>query len=632
MLLFYSGSDLALTPSFMAGQMSDAYGTFFRFGDYDYSAFLSSFVTAGSRSMFFPGMDYVWESIPLRGILYRMRLGLSGDASLFFLLPEQQILETFSSVFADNGALFLYDSEANLLFSHGGGFPPTQTGIDLPGDNGLLPTGYLGPGLIGAYSRSAYGLFYISALDSDTAMNHVRNLRNLTLILNIAAVALSLGYALFLAARNSRRVAEAFRLLDENPNLPSYEGGNIFSYLNLAVNRLVSANALLRQDADSWRETLRDAFLDRLLSGGWESPEEAAAAAEQADIALTNRRFCVALIFLSLNKPSEQSIHDAKENCLAVLGESLKDIRDKTLDVLVYRRNPSRLGVFFSFDKERRTDFRKDLEDFFHKLMEETMFRVAASGLQDDIFCLHEEYKHCREYALICDNWENPSIHWIDKLPPPQRSIFVFPPEAEQKIINQLHNADIEAASASIHGIFAANLQESLLTESMLLIFYTSLQACFLRALEDSLAEQYRDAIQNLDFRRPPKDLEKDFIDLAKNICASFAAEYSKKNAIIKKEELTAYVEAHFSEDKLSLSLAAQHFGFSETYFSQMFKDITGENFSTFTEITRLNKAQVLLKEYLKIEEIAYRCGYKSPASFRRAYKRYFGVNPAGNR
>jgi AraC-like DNA-binding protein len=91
-------------------------------------------------------------------------------------------------------------------------------------------------------------------------------------------------------------------------------------------------------------------------------------------------------------------------------------------------------------------------------------------------------------------------------------------------------------------------------------------------------------------------------------------------------------VEAHFSEDKLSLSLAAQHFGFSETYFSQMFKDITGENFSTFTEITRLNKAQVLLKEYLKIEEVACRCGYKSPASFRRAYKRYFGVNPAGNR
>jgi AraC-like DNA-binding protein len=166
----------------------------------------------------------------------------------------------------------------------------------------------------------------------------------------------------------------------------------------------------------------------------------------------------------------------------------------------------------------------------------------------------------------------------------------------------------------------------------MLTIFYAILQGCFLKSLEGPLVDLFRDTIQNLDFHRFPRELEEEFIDLARQICSSFATEYSRKNGTIKKEELITYVEEHFSEERLSLGLAARHFGFSETYFSQMFKETTGKNFSTFTEITRLNHAQTLLKQYLKVEEISYRCGYKSPNSFRRAYKRYFGINPAKTR
>jgi AraC-like DNA-binding protein len=554
-----------------------------------------------------------------------MRLGITGDSYLYFLIREQQIQNIFSpifNVFNDRGAIHLYDSGGNLLYSRGDVFLPKEIKLGLTGDDGLLPDGFLGPGLIGAYSRSPYGLIFVSAWETDTVLNHVRNLRNLTVVLNIAAAALSLGYALFLARRDFRRVAEAFSLLEENPNLPSYQGGNILSYLNLSVSRLISANAMLRQNTDSYRETLRDAFLERFLSDGWENREEALAAAEHADIALGERRFCV--VFLCDSTAAAPGKYPDHSSIL----ESLKGT-----DVLVHRRNPSRLGMFFLLKEEHWADFREYLEELLQNpIPGGTVFHLVGSGLEDDFFMLREEYKLCKEYALVHDDWKNAGIQWIDKLPPPKRRIFVFPPETEQKLINQLQNADFEGARISIQAVSKANLQEGLLGESMLAIFYATLQGCFLRALEGSLMELYRDAILNLDFYLPPKELEEDFIDLTCDICASVAVEYSKKNAIIKKEELTAYVEAHFGEEQLSLRLAARHFGFSETYFSQMFKDITGENFSTFTELTRLNHAQTFLKEYLKIEEVAYRCGYKSPHTFRRAYKRYFGINPARER
>ena len=625
MVIYYRNSDLVLNPRFMAGNMSDVYNIFFRFDNLDYEGFLSAFTIIGNRAVFFPAAEHLWNMTPLRGMFYGMRLGITDSAFIYFLLRENQITDIFSPVFENNGALYIYDSTGALLFSHGGGFVPLSIEADLPGESGLLPNGILGPGLIGAYSRSSNGLLYITVLEADAALNQVRTLRNLTFILNIAAAALSLGYALFLAARNSSRVEEAFRLLDENPNLPNYDGGNILSYLNLSVSRLVSANATLREDADSRREVLRGAFLDRLLAGDWESREEAGAAAEQADIAIEGRRFCVVFV---LGPNSADGLRET-------LAGYFERAREDGVEAIIYSRNPSRLGVFFFLEEKRWTDFRDYIEGFFNAEaagMEQLNLHLVGSGLRDDILDLGDEYRICREYALICDSWEKPGIHWIDELPQPARRIFVFPHETEQKLINQLQNADFEGAKVSIHEIFSTNLQEGLLTESMLSIFYATLQGCFLRALEGSLADIYRDAIEALVFRRPPEGLEEDFIALAQKICAAWSAEYSKKNAAIKKEELTAWVEAHFGEERLSLRLAARHFGFSEAYFSQMFKDITGENFSTFTEVTRLNQAQVLLKQYLKIEEVAYRCGYKSPSSFRRAYKRYFGINPTRSR
>jgi AraC-like DNA-binding protein len=635
MMIYYPRSDLILSPTFMAGRMSDAYDTFFRFGDADYSGFVSSFAVSSSRPMFFPAGDYLWESASLRGLLYAMRLQISGDTALYFSLREQYILDFFSPIFADRGALYIYDSQESLIFSHGVVFPPENVEAGLLGESGILPDSFLGPGITGAYCRSYSGLLYLSALETDTVLKHGRTLRNLSFALNAAAVLLSLVYALFLAVRSSRLVAEAFRLLDESPSLPSWEGGNILSYLNNSVSRLVNTNTLLREDADSRQEMFRAAFLDRLLSDGPENREEAAEAAEQAGINMTGRRFCVILLIMRSREDgtADKTFARARRELQSILEGALS-----TGEALIYSRNPSRMGVFFFLRPDGQPQFRDYIGQIFRDrvvpLCAEKNIRLhlVGSGLCEDLWKLREEYKLCREYALIHNRWEDDGIHWIDLLPPPRQQIFVFPLEAEQKLINQLQSADFEAARNSLRSVFAANPHESLLGENMLAILYAGLQGCFLKVLEGPLIDLYRDAIANMDLHRPSGKMEEDFTVLARQICASLAAEYSKKNAGITKEELITYVEDHFSEERLSLSLAARHFGFSEPYFSLTFKEITGENFSTLTEITRLNHARTLLKQYLKVEEVAYRCGYKSPGSFRRAFKRYFGITPTRNR
>jgi AraC-like DNA-binding protein len=306
-------------------------------------------------------------------------------------------------------------------------------------------------------------------------------------------------------------------------------------------------------------------------------------------------------------------------------------------EALIYNRNPSRTGIFFFLKPEHWEGFRAYIEALFAPLIPQlagktVSIHCAGSGLYDDIFEIRDGFRLCREYTLVNDNGEDTRIYWIDQaaLPASRQRIFTFSLELEQNLIYQLQNANFEEARTTIHAVFTANTQGSQLSERMLRIFYTNIQSCFLKALEEPLAGLWRDAIEDLDFTLVPQEVEETFIELARSICAASRLEYSSRNAYIKKEELVDYVEKHFGEERLSLGLASRHFGFSEPYFSQMFKEITGEKFSTVTELVRMRHAQALLKQYLKVEEVAYRCGYSSPNTFRRAYKRHFGVPPTG--
>ena len=89
-------------------------------------------------------------------------------------------------------------------------------------------------------------------------------------------------------------------------------------------------------------------------------------------------------------------------------------------------------------------------------------------------------------------------------------------------------------------------------------------------------------------------------------------------------------MEEHFGDSQLGVVSMAEVFGFSETYFSQFFRETTGESFSNSLERIRMDHAkQYLLEGILDVEAIAAKCGYTNAGSFRRAFKRVHGVSPS---
>ncbi|MBU3113869.1 helix-turn-helix domain-containing protein [Clostridium lacusfryxellense] len=89
------------------------------------------------------------------------------------------------------------------------------------------------------------------------------------------------------------------------------------------------------------------------------------------------------------------------------------------------------------------------------------------------------------------------------------------------------------------------------------------------------------------------------------------------------------YIESNYMDSNLCLYKVSSEFNLSEGYFSHLFKEQTDINFTDYLEKIRLNNANILLKgQRLSINEIAQKVGYNSAQSFRRAFKRLYGVSP----
>lgn len=101
-------------------------------------------------------------------------------------------------------------------------------------------------------------------------------------------------------------------------------------------------------------------------------------------------------------------------------------------------------------------------------------------------------------------------------------------------------------------------------------------------------------------------------------------------NVIDKSKE---YIVNNF-RNPINLKDVSNHVHLNPTYFSELFKKETGQNFMEFLIETRSNEAKRLLinEPNLFINEVGRRVGYPEPVSFNRAFKRVVGCTPINYR
>ncbi len=92
---------------------------------------------------------------------------------------------------------------------------------------------------------------------------------------------------------------------------------------------------------------------------------------------------------------------------------------------------------------------------------------------------------------------------------------------------------------------------------------------------------------------------------------------------------VTDYIKNNLTSDDLSQAAMAQMAGISRDYFSRIFKNATGMNYSKWLNMIRLEKAsEMLAEEGRTLTEVAMLSGFQSIPSFNRVFREEKGMTP----
>ncbi|MGU3471343.1 response regulator [Paenibacillus sp. D51F] len=93
-------------------------------------------------------------------------------------------------------------------------------------------------------------------------------------------------------------------------------------------------------------------------------------------------------------------------------------------------------------------------------------------------------------------------------------------------------------------------------------------------------------------------------------------------------QKAVEYLHEHFASD-VNMAVVSNHISLNYTYFSQAFKEYTGESFSVYLRRLRLAKAKELLgTSDRKVYEISTMSGFDNVKHFTRVFKEVEGITP----
>jgi len=127
----------------------------------------------------------------------------------------------------------------------------------------------------------------------------------------------------------------------------------------------------------------------------------------------------------------------------------------------------------------------------------------------------------------------------------------------------------------------------------------------------------------------------KDLCDVLEEM-VDFAIDAQKENItgsirdVVKKA--VVYIDNNFFEDLTLLSLANK-FCVEKSYFSKIFRQVTGDNLMFYIAKKRIEKAKEYMKDYkINLTEIAFMVGYDDYNYFNRVFRKMTGMSPSDYR
>ena len=117
--------------------------------------------------------------------------------------------------------------------------------------------------------------------------------------------------------------------------------------------------------------------------------------------------------------------------------------------------------------------------------------------------------------------------------------------------------------------------------------------------------------------------------DIYGTIALAASSNYVNSSIKTKMSETKEYIDTHFNDLSLSVSLLAERLDISDVYFRKLFKSQYNISPSKYINSIRISNAKRLMNHsFLSLESCALKSGFSSLQYFSRVFKKMTGISP----
>lgn len=576
------------------------------------SAF-SYYYTASPENYYYimPLNDYSFKKIP---------------AILYFELDYAKIIQLFSNLDLDkNGFLYVTNESGDeTIFSIGKGVETftSESEDDIlkqlstldynsknfsaytTGKNKMLVT----------HHKSDYNHWNYYLLQSNnTILQSLESYRFVFLLCISFAVFLGFGLIFLLSRRNSK---------------PLFD-------MSTELNQSRLKQKQLMESAEQQKPLLRRSYIRQIMKGRISTEEEMNFVKEYLQINDTDKKkYQVLYCTIYVNK---YEVETSGDTIVSIPPTDYEDIITSTLQQFfgepLYLITPHErsYALLLTLDMQNESgSFTEKIEKAFtdaHNYLIEHHDIWIFGGLGNKNSQLNltwKSYQQAKEALRYTSNEH--FFQYYDDIRPNSENYY-YPSELATQLSNFVETDSKQQIAELFKLIRKENVEKRKLSKTQLDWLLSDIRNTLLKVRftirEDSNNQELLPMIDSKFENNPSLKL---YEDIALILCGLIHTNNTENQLI---SDIKEYISHKYQDPSLCLSKISEEFSISESYFSYLFKKTTGINFSTYLENIRMEQAQQLVKHSnTKINELYLELGYNNANSFRRAFKKTYGISP----
>lgn len=403
--------------------------------------------------------------------------------------------------------------------------------------------------------------------------------------------------------------------------------------LGQELHEAVETSNQLQEVVDKQKPIIRNSYVRQLMLGTVASPNEMHYIREYLN--LKEESLCFNVLYgVIYNNESERMIVEElsdSEKPFPTVINAMQEYLGEPL--LRYSPTDRTYAILLVCQKEEEDSFIMKMQEIVLKLHEYLLdehsiwFFAGIGRNTDSLMNVWEAYQQAQEAI----NYATKNYFFLPyEIIKKDSNIFYYPPELSTKLIHFITSGNKAQVLELFNLIHQENIEERSLPVHLLKYLMSDIRNTLLKARFEAPSETDNSILDALDAKFDQHLSFKLCEDIAISLCDIFQVEHEDTSLA---STIEKYIVEHYRDPSLCLNKISDEFQISESYFSHMFKEKTGANFSVYLENIRMKEAAKLVRETTtNLSELYVLVGYNNITTFRRAFKKTYGVTPSSMR